>query len=390
MHQFPPSGWSRFPNKDLGARHHKCRVGVPLADQPGLGHNRWHPDIPPIDELLPGEEVILEMPGHDDYQFKDTDDVRDVLAFDHTRAHPMAGPIAVKGAEPGDLLVVDILEVESLSGVGHSAITPRHSGLLRDMFPDAFKSVWYIRGSIAESRHIPGVRIPGIPHPGVIGVAPSRELLEKWHRRESPLYAERKALPPYPPTAVLGCLDPTRRARVALEAARTYAPRENGGNMNIKYLSRGSRIFFPVFVNGALLSIGDCHFAEGDGEITANAIEMDAAVRVRVNIIKDGVRQCGVTSPTFVPGRLEPRFTNYISFTGFSFQDEQQYYLDATFAARNAALNAIDYLQRLGYTGPQAYTLLSVAPIEMHISSIVDIPNACVTLFLPLEIFVSN
>lgn len=383
-------GWSRFPTRDLNVRRHTCKVGVPLAQQAHLGHNRWHPDIPPLDELLPGEEIILEMPGYDDYQLKDTDDVQDVQTLDLTRVHPVAGPIAVKGAEPGDLLAVDILEVESLSGVGYSAILPGIGGILRDKFPHAFKTVWYIRGSIAESRHIPGVKIPGLPHPGVIGVAPSHEMLELWHQRESPLYSEQKAYPPSSGTAVLRGLDPVRWSQASARAARTIPPRENGGNMDIKNLSNGSRIFLPVFVKGGLLSIGDCHFAEGDGEVTWNAIEMDGAVRIRVNLIKDGVRRYAVTTPVFLPGRHEPRFTQYLTFTGFSFEGGKQYYLDSTIAARNAVLNAIDYLQKLGYSGPQSYTLLSVAPIEMRISSIVDVPNACVTLYLPLEIFDSN
>jgi formamidase len=142
---------NRFPFSG-NVKRHTCKVGLPLAEQPNIGHNRWHPDIPPIDELYPGEEVIVEMPGYDDYQLKNTDDVRDVETLDLTRAHPIAGPIAVKGAEPGDLLVVDVLEVESLSGIGYSAIIPGIGGILKDKFPHAFKRRKSISSRVKISR----------------------------------------------------------------------------------------------------------------------------------------------------------------------------------------------------------------------------------------------
>jgi formamidase len=182
-------------------------------------------------------------------------------------------------------------------------------------------------------------------------------------------------------------MPPSKYQEAVTKAARTIPPRENGGNMDIKNLSNGSRIFFPVYVKGGLLSLGDCHYAEGDGEVTWNAIEMDGAVRIRVNLIKDGVRKYGIISPVFIPGRHEPRFTEYLTFTGFSFRDDEQHYMDTTFAVRDAVLKAVDYLMRFGYTAPQAYTILSVAPIELRVSEIVDIPNACVTLYIPMEIF---
>ena len=391
---FARTGVSRFADRDLGVMRVRCEVGKPLAQQRQLGHNRWHPDVPPIATLNPGEEVILETPGYDDYQLRDNDEVRDVEGMDLGRVHPLAGPVAVRGAEPGDLLVVDLLELAPLSGVGYSCIIPRIGGILRDVFPRAFKSVWYMRGNVyAESRHVPGVRVPALPHPGVIGVAPSQELLRQWNQREAPLTREEwhgglKAYPPEPSTAVLRTLEGARLQAAAAEAARTVPARENGGNVDIKNLSSGSRVYFPVFVPGALLSVGDLHFAEGDGEATWNAIEMDGVTWLRVNLIKGAARKYGIRSPVFQPGPIEPRFGNrYITFTGFCFRDSEQAFNDATMATREAMLRAIDYLTKFGFSGEQAYTILSVAPIEVRVSGIVDVPNTCVTLSLPLDIF---
>ena len=161
---FSRTGVSRFQDRDLGAPRVRCEVGTPLSGQRDIGHNRWHPDIPPLIEIEPGGEVILETPGYDDYQLRDDDSTADVDAMDLTRVHPLAGPVAVRGAEPGDLLVVDLLELSPLSGVGYSCVIPEIGGILRDVYPAAYKSVWYMRGNVyAESRHIPGLRIPALP-----------------------------------------------------------------------------------------------------------------------------------------------------------------------------------------------------------------------------------
>ena len=387
--EFSRSGVSRFKDRDMGVQRVRCEVGKPLAEQLDLGHNRWHPDIPSVAEVDPGEEIILESPGYDDYQLRDNDDTSDVATMDLTRVHPLAGPVSVRGAEPGDLLVVDLLELSPLSGVGYSCVIPEIGGILRDIFPKAYKSVWYMRGNVyAESRHIPGVRIPALPHPGVIGVAPSREMLMQWNEREASLASEGKAYGPHADTALFRGVDQVKHASMASEAARTVPPRENGGNVDIKNLSSGSRAYFPVFVPGALLSVGDLHFAEGDGEATWNAIEMDGVTWLRLNLIKGGAKKYNIRTPMFQPGPIEPQFGNrYLTFIGYSFRDSTQAFNDCTMAAREAILQAIDYLTHFGYSGEQAYTLLSVAPIELRISGLTDVPNACVTLYLPLDIF---
>jgi formamidase len=158
--------------------------------------------------------------------------------------------------------------------------------------------------------------------------------------------------------------------------------------MDIKNLSRGSRVYFPVFVDGALFSSGDFHFAEGDGEITWNAIEMDGAGWYRFNVIKDGMARYGVRTPMFRPSPVDPDFgTRYISFTGLSAGGREQKYLDTTMAVTQVVEQAIEYLGKFGYTPEQAYTIISVAPCEMHVGGVVDIPNAAVVLKIPLDIF---
>ena len=115
---------SKFSDRYLDVPRLCCEVGVPLGDQPGLGHNRWHPDIPPAIEIGPGEEVILESPAYDDYQIHDTSDMEELRTVELTRMHPLAGPVRVDGAKPGDLLEVEILGVEPLSGIAFSNILP--------------------------------------------------------------------------------------------------------------------------------------------------------------------------------------------------------------------------------------------------------------------------
>jgi formamidase len=183
---------------------------------------------------------------------------------------------------------------------------------------------------------------------------------------------------------------PPAEARAAgLEGARTVPPREHGGNCDIKNLSRGSTVYFPVYVKGGGLSMGDIHFSQGDGEITfCGAIEMAGHLDLRVNLIKGGMAMYGVNSPIFKPSPLEPNYTSYLIFEGISVDEKgKQHYLDVHVAYRQACLNAINYLKKFGYSGEQAYAILGTAPIEGRISGIVDIPNACATLALPTEIF---
>jgi formamidase len=189
---------------------------------------------------------------------------------------------------------------------------------------------------------------------------------------------------------VLGSLPESEYARVAAEAARTAPPRENGGNQDIKNLSKGTRVFYPVFVDGANLSLGDLHFSQGDGEITfCGAIEMGGFIDLHVDLIKGGMDTYGVSeNAIFMPGIVDPRFSEWLAFSGTSVTlDGEQKYLDSHLSYQRACLHAIDYLTKFGYSREQAYLLLGAAPIEGRLSGVVDIPNSCSTVYLPTSIF---
>ena len=105
--------------------------------------------------------------------------------------HFLSGPIGVKGAEPGDLLVVDLLDVgplkESLWGFNGFFSKKNGGGFLTDHFPLAQKSIWDIKGLYTSSRHVPGVNFAGLIHPGLIGCLPDPKMLETWNKREAEL-----------------------------------------------------------------------------------------------------------------------------------------------------------------------------------------------------------
>jgi formamidase len=371
------------------------------------GHNRWHPDIPPVAAVQPDSEFRLECREWFDGTIHHDDSADDVRNVDLSIVHALSGPVAVDGAAPGDLLVVDILDMGPVpqqqgpvagQGWGYTGIFAKENGggFLTDLFPAGYKAVWDFHGREATSRHLPGVRLSGIPHTGIIGTAPSRQLLEQWNRREralintAPDAVPPLALPPNPQNALLGSLKGDAAATAAREAARTVPPRENGGNQDIKNLSIGSRIFLPVFTEGGLLSVGDLHFSQGDGEITfCGAIEMGGYVDLHVDLIKDGMAKYGVTTnPFFMPGRHEPAYDEYLTFVGLSVDaDGQQHYLDSQLAYRQACLNAIAYLTKFGYSREQAYLILGAAPIDGRFSGVVDVPNSCATVYLPTAIF---
>jgi formamidase len=383
-----------------------------MTEQAVPGHNRWHPDVPAVASVKPGSDFRVECREWTDAQIGNNDSANDVRDVDLSRAHMLSGPIAVEGAEPGDLLVVDILELGPCQapqekgdapgqGWGYTGIFARVNGggFLTDHYPDSYKAIWDFRGQEATSRHIPGIRYTGITHPGLFGTAPSAELLAEWNRREQALIdtdPERVpplALPPLDEHTLAGDLTGGELAKVAREGARTVPARENGGNHDIKNFTRGSRVYYPVFVDGGKLSGGDLHFSQGDGEITfCGAIEMGGFIDFGIDLIKDGMNKYGIHSnPVFIPGRVEPLYSEFLSFIGVSVEEEgTNRYMDATVAYRRACLNAIEYLKTFGYTGEQAYLLLGSAPIEGRISGIVDIPNACCSLYLPTAIFDFN
>ncbi|QQK80947.1 acetamidase/formamidase family protein [Salicibibacter cibi] len=388
----------------MSEKLYKVDLSKSMDKQEIPGHNRWHPDIPPAFSVNPGQQFKMECLDWTDGQINNNDDGTEIRDVNLNRVHVLSGPVEIKGAEPGDLLVVDILNIGAFDEHpwGFNGIFAKENGgsFLVDHYPEANKSIWDFHGIYTTSRHVPGVKFAGVIHPGLIGVAPSHDLLMEWNRREGALVNEdENRVPPLAnlpdeDSTVLGTLEGEDFRRVAKEGARTVPPRENGGNCDIKNLSLGSRVYFPVYVDGANLSVGDLHFSQGDGEITfCGGIEMPGWIELKVDIIKNGMEKHNIQrNPVFQPGPMDPQYSEYLVFEGVSVHETtgKQSYLDAHIAYRNACLNAIDYLKTLGYTGEQAYMLLGTAPIEGRINGIVDIPNACCTVSLPTAIFDKN
>ena len=359
--------------------------GKRLAQQPEKGHNRWHEAIGPVIEAAPGEEVEIETHDALDGQITAATTADDLRQCDLNLVHPLTGPVYVAGAQPGDLLEVEILDMKP-APFAYTVQVPGF-GFLRDVFPDPYIAKWTIRNRYAESADLPSVRIPDGSFVGVIGLAPSKELRERATRREAELAARGgMALPPEPMGAVPGSLP------IAAEALRTIPPRENGGNMDIKQLSKGARLLLPVFVEGALFSVGDAHFAQGDGEACGTAIEISGSILVRFSLRKGEATRRGVRFPRFErddyyfpPELAAPR--RFIATTGMSIrEDGTNESEETTLSARNALLAMIDLLVERGWTRQQAYAICSVA-VDLKLSELVDVPNMIVSAFLPLDNF---
>lgn len=157
-------------------------------------HNRWHPDIPSVASVKPGEIFRVECVDWTGGQIKNDESSDDVKNVDLSQVHYLSGPITVEGAESGDLLKVEFLDLGTLDGdewgFTGSFAKENGGGFLTEHFPKATKACWDLEGIYCSSRHIPGVRFAGLIHPGLIGTAPSDELLKMWNDRESALVAE--------------------------------------------------------------------------------------------------------------------------------------------------------------------------------------------------------
>ncbi|MBI3795445.1 MAG: acetamidase/formamidase family protein [Deltaproteobacteria bacterium] len=358
-----------------------------LSEEPAKGHNRWHPDIPPIATIEPGQVIGMETRDSLDGQATPNSTAADLTRLNMTVVHPLTGPVFVKGAEPGDLLEVTIVEVEP-QPFGFTVQIPGF-GFLRDFFPEPHLVRWTIANGFATAPELPGVRIPGAPFMGVIGVAPSHDLLAQINRREADL-AGRGGMVLLPEATGAIPANPA----LARAAARTIAPHETGGNVDIKQLTKGTTLRMPVYVPGALFSVGDAHFAQGDGESCGTAVEMAATCYCSFNLIKGAAKARNIRDLQFyrhdyftTPEMAAPR--RFFATTGQSYTREGvNHSEDATLAARNALLNMIDYLvAERGFTRQQAYAICSVA-VDLKISEVVDVPNFVVSAFLPLDIFV--
>src|SRR5467141_331230 len=357
----------------------------PLKDDAGKGHNRWHPDIPPVVEAGPMEEVTIETRESSDGQIRPGKTAADLLKMESRVVHPLTGPVFVKGAEPGDLLEVEYLDVVPQK-YAWTRFVPG-IGFLHDLFDHPYLVHWDLAKEWATSASLPGVRIPNAAFMGTAGVAPSHEQLARWTKREAELKARGGLV-----------FMPDRESAVpateggAKQGLRTIPPRENCGNVDIKQLTVGSRLFIPVNVEGALYSVGDGHFAQGDSECCGTAIEMGATVAVRFRIHRGQAARHKIVWPRVAhPGYFAapewavPR--NFVATMGMPVRENgTNEGGDITLATRNAVIRMIDLLQERGWSREQAYVICSVA-VDLKVSNVVDVPNVVVSAILPEGIF---
>lgn len=353
-----------------------------LVEDPRAGHNRWHPDIPAVLHCAPGDVVAIDARDGYDGQFTRASTAADVLRADLARIHPLTGPVHIDGAEPGDQLVVDVLSVET-GNFGATLNIPGF-GFLREEFTEPHIVRWEIADGFASSVDLPGVRLPGAPFMGVMGVAPSRTLFERTKAAERCAADEGGLVELSDPASAVPPDVPGDEAR------RTISPTEAGGNVDIKHLTAGSRVYLPVWVPGALFSVGDGHFAQGDGESCGAAVETTARVVVRFDLCK-GAAPEGLQHLRFerlTPGPAEVASRPHFAVTGISTDSNGRIHPeDLNLATRNALRLMVDHLTAdRGFTRQQAYALCSVA-VDLRISQIVDAPNVLVSAIVPTDIF---
>jgi formamidase len=359
----------------------------PLREQPTTGHNRWHPDIPPAVEVDEGEELALETRDATDGYLNPKSTVADFPGLPVGAIHPLTGPVLVKGARPGDLLEVEFVDIAPQRWA-FTAIMPG-LGFLRDIMTTPYLVHWDIADGWATSRQLPKVRVPGAPFMGVSGVAPSRQQVEAWTKREGDLMSRGGTV--FPPDAG-GAVPASGSA--ATHGLRTLPPRENGGNFDVKQLSKGARLLLPVAVPGALFSTGDGHFAQGDGEVCVTAVEMGATCVVRFRVHRGEAERQKIRWPRFQRSDyfIDPRWAapqRFIATMGMPIDERgENHGENLTLACRSALLNMMDLLQERGYTREQAYCICSVA-VDLRISNVVDVPNYVVSALCPEDIFQS-
>ena len=398
-------------------------VPVPCADEPlGTCHNRWHPAIPAAASANPGDIVVFETRDAFDNPFNRRSTPATVAAANLNLIHPLTGPLHVNGARRGDVLAVTMIDVQpGPDRFGYTVAVPGF-GFLRDVFTDPAIVHWELgtkHGGVAKyatSRDLPGVRLPLHGFAGTIGVELGLPEIEAAFSREEQLRAKQGfVLPPEPADAVPSTLC-GENGSVKDRCLRTIPPRENGGNTDVKQMVRGTTLLFPCFIDGCGLSVGDVHWAQGDGEVSGTAIEMNAVVTVKVEVRRNMAAKIG-NWPMFESNRggvlrdLDPE--HFVATMGIPVKPEgvvmapelwidvnSNHLLrplrneseDVTLAARDALLKMIALLTGPASPSPspltaeQAYLLCSVA-CDLKISNLVDVPNYVVSDFLHLDVF---
>ena len=291
-------------------------------------HNKFSRSIPPAIRVPIGS--VIEASTHEATggQLDINSTIEDVNNLDFDKIHTLTGPIYIEGAEVGDVLAVELLEIEA-GDWGWTIMDPIR-GFLKLENTDPILKTFELDKEENMIHFAEGIDIPIKPFAGVMGVAPNTDSL-----------------------------------------LNTIPPRANGGNMDDPNLVEGTTVYFPVFVEGALFSIGDPHAAQGLGEVCGTAVEAPMRFIFSVNIIKNKNIQ-------------EPQYETdeYYATTGFGLTTDE--------AARKATKYMADYIAKTyGLTWEESYMLCSLSG-DLKIAEVVDSPNMLVTMHLPKSIFING
>jgi formamidase len=374
--------------------------------------NRIHSEIPMAARAAPGERITMIGRDAGDLQL-DPDEFSEAESSPREGfgvVHPLVGPVYIEGAEVGDVLAVTIESIKP-GPVGWTSAST--GGFAGDMVGTESRFiVWRLNEEFAESDALPGIRIPNSSFPGVITTLPNAEQQVQILDREQRLADAGGAVSlPDPDLAEPSSLCGIEGTKAG-ECLRTIPPREHGGNMDIRYLQTGVTVYLPCNIDGCGLAIGDFHYAQGDGEVSGTAIEMDADITVTTRIVNDGRSLAqgphyeGPASLLAIPS------SRFYATTGFPLKGKGEVPRDIAYLASSkiadlpnlskdidlAAANAlvamidamIDYIvDEYDYDRTQAYMIASVA-VDLRIAQLVDAPNVGATAILPLDIFIAR
>ena len=300
-------------------------------------HNTWNRDLKPALTVDRGDSVVFETPEITKGQITKSSTVKVMDTLDFSPIHQISGPVAVRGAEPGDTLVVKIDSVKPKDW-GYSFVLPGFN-LLKDdaAFQTPYLKIWDLtKGDRAEFK--PGIVVPFEPFCGVMGLAPA---------------------------------EPGEHS--------TVPPRRVGGNLDIRQLIAGTTLYLPVEVSGGLFSCGDVHATQGDGEVCGTGIEMESFVTITFDVIKgQNLPELQFTMAGAMTGSWNTKGWHCTSAHGPDLWENTQ----------NAIRYMIEWLKaNKGLTDHEALVLCSVC-VDLKIAEVVDAPNWIVTAALPLGVFV--
>lgn len=288
-------------------------------------HNKFSSTIPPVIHVPSGAIIEVYTEEASDGQVTRETKVDDLADLDFDLIHPLTGPVYVESAEPGDILAVTLHSIEVID-YGWNSIIPGF-GFLAEEFSEPYLKLFCFNKGDSLAIFSENIKIPIRAFPGVMGVAPADK-----------------------------------------EMLTTIPPRANGGNMDDPFMTEGTTVYFPVFVKGALFSIGDIHAAQGMGEVCGTAIESPSRIIYEVNVIKNKK----IAEPEY-------ETKDYYAVTAFGETLDD--------AARKAVRYMVNYLVNEHDLKPtEAYALCSMAG-DLHIAEVVDVPHMLVSMHISKEIF---